>query len=810
MLQNYFKIAFRNLWKNKGFSTINIIGLSIGLASFILIALYVIDELSYDRYNEKADRIYRINTDIRFGGNDLILAVSSDPMGAVLKKDYPQVEDYVRFYNNGSMLIKKGTQFINEENVVNADSTLFNVFTLPAVAGNTKNALDEPNTVVITESMAKKYFETTEAVGKNIETADKKLYKVTSVIKDIPVNSHFHFDFIFSMKNVQYNFGNYLSNNFQTYLLLKKGTDYKVFEKNFAQVIDKYVFPQAKQYMKINSMDDFAKAGNKLEYSLIPLTDIHLHSDRAVELGTNSNIQYVYIFSAAALFILLLACINFMNLSTARSANRAKEVGIRKVLGSDKKALVHQFLAESLLMSFLSLFLALIMVWLVAPFFNDIAAKSLTMHSLLGGKQLIFIIVLPVVVGLVAGSYPAFFLSSFQPITVLKGKLNAGFKRSRLRNSLVVFQFATSIILIIGTVIVYSQLNYIRTTRLGFQKDQVLIINNTGALGSNIQPFKNDILKMSGITGATVSGNLPIPSGRNDNSFSKEAVMDSKNGINMQAWNVDYDYIQTLGMEISKGRNFSKEFGTDSSAIIINETTAKLLGYPDPIGKKLYTHYQAGNSGANTLIAYNIIGVVKNFHFESLRQNFSPLCMRLEKDNSLTSFKINSKNIQPLIKQIENKWKAILPAMPFSYQFMDESFDNMYRAEQRVGKIAVSFAILAILIACLGLFGLVTFASEQRTKEIGIRKVLGASVNSIVTLLSKDLLLLVIIASLIAFPVAWYAMHNWLQDFAFRIDISWWVFVAAGMSSLLIAFITVCFQAIKAAMANPVKSLRTE
>ena len=808
MIQNYLKLAIRNLWKNKGFAAINIIGLSIGLASFILITLYVLDDLSYDRYNEKADRIYRIDGDIRFGGNNLNLAVCSDPMGATLKKDYPQVEEYVRFYNNGPALIKKGTQFLNEEHIIFADSTLFNVFTLPALSGDTRNALNEPNTAVITGSTAIKYFGTTNAVGQTIETANNKTFKVTAVIKDIPANSHFHFDFILPMKNVKYNFGNFLSNNFQTYIVLRKGTDYKAFNKNFTQVIDKYILPQAKQFMQIKSMDDFAKAGNRLEYHLMPLTDIYLKSDRIAELGVNGNIQYVYIFSAVALFVLLLACINFMNLSTASSANRAKEVGIRKVLGSDRKSLMIQFITESLLISFLSMLIALLLVFLATPLFNDISGKNLTLHAILGTKQLLVICSLPVLVGFLAGSYPAFFLSSFQPISTLKGKLNAGFKRSSLRNSLVVFQFATSIILIIGTMIVYSQLNFIKTTKLGFQKDQVLIINNTSVLGKNVESFKNELLKIPGVSKGTVSDYLPVPSGRSDNAFSKEAVMDAKNGFNMQVWEIDHDYIETFGMEMLKGRNFSKEFGSDSTALIINETAAGLLGYTDPVGKKLYTNNGPDNS--TNLVPYNIIGVIKNFHYESLRQNIGPLCMRLGNSNGNACFKVNTKNVHTLISQVETKWKTMLPSMPFSYHFLDDAFNNMYMAEQKVGKVAISFSILAILIACLGLFGLVTYAAEQRTKEIGIRKVLGANIRSIVTLLSKDLLRLVLAATLIAFPIAWYAMHSWLQDFAYRVDINVWVFLAAGISALLIALITVSFQALKAALANPVKSLRTE
>ncbi|MEO6548744.1 MAG: ABC transporter permease [Ferruginibacter sp.] len=811
MIKNYLKIAWRNLVKNKTFSFINIAGLAIGLGSFLLIALYVADELSYDRYNENADRIYRVNSDIRFGGTDLKLAACSDPMGATLKRDYPQVEEFVRFYNsNGSKLVKKGNDFINEPQVTHADSTLFNVFSLPALEGNTKTALNEPNTVVITESTAKKYFGTTHAIGNTIETNDRKskLYKVTAVIKDIPRTSHFNFDFIFSMDNVEYDFGNYLSHNFQTYILLKKGTDYKAFEKNFPQVVDKYVLPQAKQFMQINTMDDFKKNGNMLAYHLMPLTDIHLKSDRVPELGVNGSMQYVYIFSAVALFILLIACINFMNLSTARSASRSKEVGIRKVLGTDKKSLIWQFLTESILMVFIALLIALLIAWTVIPFFNSVSTKTLSFGTLFNIKTLPLLLLLPFVVGALAGSYPAFFLSSFQPISVLKGKINAGFKRSTLRSGLVVFQFFISIFLIIGVTIIYRQLNFIQNKKLGYSKDQVLILNGTNALGKSAESFKNEIIKFNGVKSASFSGYLPVSSSsRNDNTYSTQAVMDSKNGFNMQTWNIDYGYLNTLGMEVIKGRNFSPDFGGDSSAILINETTAKIIGYADPIGKTLYTF--EGLMPPKS-ISYTIIGVVKNFNFESLHQTIGPLCFRMGNNNWATAIKISTNDVNGLVKNIENKWKAMAPGMPFNYEFLDEAFDNMYRSEQRVGKIALAFAILTILIACLGLFGLATYMAEQRTKEIGVRKVLGASIRNLVSMLSKDFLKLVLVGALFAFPFAWYIMHKWLEDFAFRINISWWIFAFAGMIALLIALLTVSFQAIKAAMANPVKSLRTE
>ncbi len=812
MINNYFIIAWRNLLKNKTFSLINIIGLASGLACFILIALYVADELSYDRYNLKANQIYRVNSDLLFGGNNLHLAVTPDPLGEILKKDYPQVEEYVRFYNsNGYRMIKKGNEYIREDNVAHADSTLFNVFTFNFIAGEPKTALSDPNSVVITKSVALKYFGTTDVVGKSLETDENKntIYKITAVVQDTPHNSHFNFDFIFSMHNVQYPWGNFISHNFQTYILLRPGTDYKAFEKNFAQVIDKYILPQAKQYMNIKSMDEFNKAGNKLVYSLMPLTDIHLHSDRTAEMGINGNIQYVYIFSAVALFVLLLACINFVNLSTARSSSRSKEVGIRKVIGSDRMSLIKQFLAESTLTAFISTLFAVVIAWLCISWFNNLSGKQLSITELFQTKYLVSLIALPFLVGLLAGGYPAFYLSSFKPITVLKGKINNGFKKSNLRNVLVIFQFATSIFLIVGTMVVYRQLNYIQTKKLGFNKEQVLIVNGTGSLGNNTEAFKNEVLKFPGVTGSAYAGYLPVSSSsRTDNSYSKEAVMDSKNSLNMQTWLADYDYINVMGMELVKGRNFSREFGTDTTALIINETTAGLLGYENPIDKNLYTLFQDQNT--QRLTTYHIIGVVRNFHFESLRQNIGPLCFRFGKPNWVTAFKVNTGNIKELVTKIEDKWKTMTPAMPFNYKFLDDEFDNMYRVEQRTGQLGMSFAIIAILIACLGLFGLVTYMTEQRIKEIGIRKVLGSTITNLVAMLSKDFLKLVLVSMAFAIPIAWWAMNRWLQDFVYRINISWWVFVAAGVIALMISLITISFTAFKAAIANPVKCLRTE
>lgn len=810
MIKNYFKIAWRNLLKNKGFTAINIIGLSLGIGCFIMISMFVIDELSYDRYHENADRIYRVNSDVIFGGTEMSMAVTSDPMGEALKNDYPEVEDYVRLYaSQGAKLIKRGSEYINESAVTHADSTLFEVFTLPVIIGDTKTALNDPNTVVITETVANRYFGSPElAIGQLLETDDneKTLYKVTSVIENIPRNSHFNFDFFFSMANVDYDFGNYLSHNFHTYVLLKEGTDYKVFNKNFIEIIEKYLLPQAAQFIQISSMDDFEASGNKLEYSLMPLTDIHLHSSRDIELSANGNIQYVYIFSAAALFILLIACINFINLTTAKSSGRAKEVGIRKVLGSEKKALVGQFLTESTLIAILALFVSLFFVWFSLGWFNGISGKEMLMTSLLSPKFLIFIFVLPFIVGGLAGAYPAFFLSSFQPIKVLKGKLSSGNKKNTLRNFLVVFQFATSIILIVGTIVIYKQLNHIQNSNLGFNKDQVVVVSNSGLPRETRQSLKNEIEQFTEVKSASFAGYLPVTgSSRSDTTFSTETVMTESNGFNMQYWNVDYDYLETIGMKMKIGRSFSRDFGSDSTGIILNETAVKLAGLKNPIGKKLYTINQDNN-----LIVSTIIGVVKNFNFASLRENVGALSFKLGNNSWETAYRFNTTDVSGLLSTIENKYKAAAPGMPFKYEFLDEAFDNMYRQERRVGTVALAFALLAIIIACLGLFGLATYIAEQRTKEIGIRKVLGASVTNIIKMLSKDFVKLVILAFVIAIPIAWWFMNKWLQEFAFRIDLNWRIFAITGFVALIVALITLSFQAIRAAIANPVESLKTE
>ena len=809
MLKNYFKIALRNLWKNKGYSAINIIGLSMGIATCLLITLYVLDELSFDRYNKKADRIYRINADIKFGGDEQKLAVAPDPMAFTMVKDYPEVENAVRFRNYGPSLVKKGNENIKEERVIYADSSLFDVFTLPMIAGNPKKALAEPNSVVITENIANKYFNSTNVLGKTLRFDNRNDFKITGVIKAVPENSHFNFDFFVSLAGVDEARQNiWLSFNFNTYLLLRKDADVSSFQRKFDEMLEKYMFPQAMELLKINA-EDFKKSGNYVNLSLVPLTDIHLHSDRIAELAPNSDVQVVYIFSIIAIFILLVACVNFMNLSTARSANRAKEVGIRKVLGTKRKNLVTQFLTEAVVMSLIAFVFAIAIALLLLPYLNQLALKNLTLSVLEHPVLLPVLIGFAIIVGLLAGSYPAWYLSAFRPIQVLKGTLAGGFKRSYLRSSLVVFQFFISIVLIISTIIIYNQLNYIRNKKIGFNKEQVILVRDAYVLDKKAETFKQEVLKYPEILSGTKSGYLPVSnSGRDNESLFPEGQIENDKAVSTQVWTVDHDYVKTMGMQIVGGRDFNREFPTDSSAIILNETAVKLFGFSgNPIGRKVT---ELEDLNAKTTRDYTVIGVVKNFNFESLRQNIGSLVMKIGNNAGTISFRMKTTDMAQTINRIKTTWKNIAPNEPFTYSFLNEEFENMYRSEQRSGKIFISFAVLAILIACLGLFGLAAYAAEQRTKEIGIRKVLGATVSNIVSMLSKDFLKLVLIASLIAFPVAWWFMNKWLEDFAYRIHISWWVFVLASFVSIFIAIITVSFQAIKAALANPVKNLRTE
>ncbi len=804
MLRNYLKIAIRNLVKNKVYSFINIGGLAVGIACCLLITLYVVDELSFDRYHQNADRIYRLNLGVKFGGTEQLVATTADMLGPTLKKDYPQVENYARVYNAGSYLIKKsGTiENIRETKILFADSTLFELFSFPLVAGNPKLVLSEPNSIVISETAAKRHFANQNPVGQILNLDNKKDYKITGVMQDIPQNSHFRADFFVSMRSLNYSWGTFLSNNFQTYILLQKDAKPAAFDGYFKQIVQKYVSPELFKAMG-STVNDLTKTGSYYRYGMISLTDIHLKAKETQDLGINGDIQYVYIFSIVALFVLLIACINFMNLSTARSSKRAKEVGIRKVLGSLRYQLMAQFFAECVMLSFLALLVALGLVAIVLPLFNDISDKMLSINDLTSFRFIAFLIVLPILVGLLAGSYPAIFLSSFEPIKVLKGRLNL--KSGSLRNGLVVFQFSISIVLIVSTFIVYRQINFIQQKNVGYNKDQILVINDAYALDKQAVTFKDEVLKLKGIANGTLSGYLPTPSNRDNTVMFPEGQLDQTKGVTIGRWDIDYDYIGTLGMSIIKGRNFSKDYGTDSTGMILNETAVKLLGFKEPLNKGVTLFMNDSKK------VYRVVGVVKDFHFESLKSNIGALCMMLNLNRGNVSFRLDmGSDIPNTIKQIETKWNAMAPGQPFSYSFMDDSFNGVYKAEQRIGKLALIFAFLTILVACLGLFGLVNFIAEQRIKEIGIRKVLGATVGSIVRLLSQDFVRLVLVSIVISSPIAYYFMDKWLADFAYRINIEWWIFIIAGLCAVLIALLTVSYQAIRAALMNPVESLKTE
>ncbi|XHR97885.1 FtsX-like permease family protein [Mucilaginibacter sp. UC70_90] len=582
--------------------------------------------------------------------------------------------------------------------------------------------------------------------------------------------------------------------------------DAKKFEAKFPALMHKYAGPQLQSILHL-TFDSFEGAGNKYQLSLTPLKDIHLKSNLVSELDHNGNIQYVYIFGAVAIFILLIACVNFMNLSTARSANRAREVGVRKVLGSRRQSLIAQFLSESIMVTFIATVIAMLMAYFLLPVFNNIAGKTmeLNMGSLVWLIPALLVIVL--VIGFLAGSYPAFFLSAFQPIDVLKGKLSSGFKGGMLRSSLVVFQFFISIVLIIGTLVIYNQLKYIQNKDLGYNRSQVLVIHGVYDLGDKSKVLRDEVKQLPGVMGVTMTGFLPTSDYRNSSSVFQERGLDPKKAVLAQTWVVDDSYLPTLGIKLTKGRNFSNQMRTDSAAMIINETAAKLMGVRDPLNKSMFLPM---DNMAKTFKEYHIIGVIKDFNFASLRNNVSPVILMYGQDTGALSVKVNTANITALMAMIRDKWKSIKPGKEFEYSFMDDDFDSSYRAEQRMGTIFIIFTSLTIVIACLGLFGLAAYAAEQRTKEIGIRKVLGANVSVIVGMLSKDFIKLVMIAIVIAIPVAWVAMQQWLQGFAYRQNIQWWVVVLAAVLAVFIAFVTISFQSIKAALANPVRSLKNE
>lgn len=806
MIRSYLTLVLRGLARDKSFSFINIFGLALGLSVCLLISLYVTDELSYDRFNEKADRIYRINGDISVHGNGANDIFTPAPMGPTLTREYPEVLNYTRIINVHDILVKHGSSTIIEEGCILADSTLFDVFTLPFVAGNPHTSLLHPFDMVISESAAKKYFNSTSAdvLGKTLHVNNESDYRITGIIKDMPRQSHFRANFIRAMAEIGYDRqpDTWLNNGFTTYVLLRPGATQATLDQSLAHLTSKYIIPRIRDLFN-GKTGDLLDKNNHFHYYSIPLTHIHLRSHLPSE-SSNGNSLYVYIFIIIAVFILLIACVNFMNLSTARSARRAKEVGIRKVLGSLRSELVTRFLTESLLTSSLAMVIALILAILLLPGFNRLADKEITISFLTQGWLLPYLIATTLIVGLLAGLYPAFFLSAFIPQRVLKGNFSSGFRSGWLRNILVIFQFTIAIILIIGTLVIYRQLDYVRHKDIGYNREQILIVRNTYSLWTHAKNFQADVEKLPGVLGTTMTFFLPTNSGAGSSVYFKDPALSADQTVLLSDWPVDANYIPLLGMKMLTGRNFTS---TDSTSVIINETARDLLGYQDPIGHSIY-----GRDYYGRVIATKIIGVVKDFNSGTLHSKIAPMMLHLAEERGALAIRIKTTDMPGLIASIEKAFRSWdkMSDQPFPYEFMDQTFNRLYRADQRTGTLFCVFAAFAICIGSLGLFGLVSYAAEQRTKEIGIRKVLGASTGNILGMLSKEFLLLILLASAIACPVAGWGMDKWLDDFAYRTTISWWIFAAAGGMAVLITVFTIGLQALRAAQAKPITSLRTE
>ncbi|WP_242916911.1 ABC transporter permease [Pontibacter liquoris] len=802
MLQNYFKIAFRNMVRNKVYSAINIAGLAIGVASCILIFLYIQDELSYDTQFSKADRIIRVVGEVKFEGQQDYFGVTPPPLLDEARK-FTGIETVTQCFQLDKQTIWYNNQSFSEDKLLAGDSAFFSVFDYKFLAGNPATALDAPRTIVLTEELANKYFGgAAQAMGKLLKFS-RDSYTVTGVYRN-EKHSHIDASGVISnasflegstaedRKNQWFNLSNY------TYVLLNEATQPAALQQQLDELTAKLINPWIKEN-KLNA---------EMKLLVQPLKDIHFDNRDPYALSPAGSMAYIYIFSVVAIFLLLIASINYMNLATARSSKRAKEVGLRKVVGADRSQLVSQFLGESLLLTLLAVLLALALVEVFIPSFNALTGKNFSHGLFFQWEFMLLLIAIVVLVGIVAGSYPAFFLSRFKPADVLKSDKMPRGGSAALRKALVVLQFTISLIMIIGTFVVFAQMRFLKNADLGFRKEQILVVdvpNGDSTLVQRLPLIKQRLLQNPNVL--QISNSYSIPS----ESLSRTIMLVEQNGrmvekaIDIIA--VDYDFIPLMGIDLKEGRNFSKDMKTDEHAgIIINEAAAKWLGWNDPVGKKV-------NTGDTTLTGNHarIIGVVKDFHVQSLHSAVKPLAIELRPASpGYLLARIAPKDQDATIKFIENQWRAFDTKHPMEYFFMDEFFDRQYRAEEKMLTVFGYFAGLTILIACLGLFGLASFTAEQRTKEIGIRKVLGSSTGSIVVLLSKDFAVLVLVAIVLASPVAWFGMSRWLQDFAYRVPLSWWIFAVAGLSAMVIALATVSFQAMKAALADPVKAIRTQ
>ena len=802
MFKNYLTTALRNLLRHKGYSAINVLGLAIGIACCVLILLYVQDELSYDQYHEKKDRIYRVAESATVAGRSIEAAVTPPPWAPVLAKDYPVIEAYTRIKPPASRwLIRYKEKRFYERYFAFVDSSFFDIFTFPLVQGDAKTVLADPHTVVLSESMADKYFGDENPIGEVITGDDLYEFTVTGVMRDMPKNTHFHFDFLASYASLAPH-GLYsepstmqdqgFSHDLFTYLLLREGNAPEDLEREFPGFLDKYLG------------ELLTSVGIEARPFLQPITDIHLHSNMEAEIRANSSIRYVYIFTCLAVFVLLIACVNFVNLSTARSARRAQEVGMRKVLGAYRNQLIKQFTGESILVSLIALFIALGLVHLLLPQFNLLSGKTLAMEyqstwlvPTLAGIAL--------VTGIIAGGYPAFILSSFRPVAVLTGALKAGASHSLLRKVLITFQFGISILMIIGTLVVLDQLEYMQNKPLGFDEDDLVVVRLPDEEALNGYPAYRDAL-MQYPEIRNVSTANSIPGGQTSlNLVTPEGVQEDESPV-YQMVQADFGYIETLGIEMASGRTFSRAFGSDANACLINEAAVRTLGWEDPIGR---TFRLTGEDDDPPL---SVIGVMADFHVQSLHQPITPLMVRLDADPApFMVVRVQGADGSRGLETLQDQWRKSYPSHPaMDYSFLDDDLKQLYQAEQRLGSVFIAGAVLSILIACLGLLGLSSFMAEQRTREIGVRKVLGATISNVILLLSRDFTWLILLAFVLGAPAGYYAMHSWLEDFPYRIEPGLGVFLFAGVAALSVAWLTVGYQSFKAATANPAEAVHAE
>jgi len=789
MFKNLFKTAIRHIVKHPGYGILNILGLSLGITSALFLVIYVSDEVSYDRYHEKADRIYRVSSKITETDDQFTWNIAQLPFAPQVVEDYPEVEAAVRFINMPRSLYRYEDKEYNEENFYFVDSALFDIFTYKVVAGDVRRALLEPKKIILTEKTAARYFGESDPIGKTLTTG-ADIYEVTGIIEDVPSNSHFRFDALASRSNLPERIGSWGNFGVFTYLLFPEGLDVKAFEAKMQGMYAAYMEPL------------FGPLNIKIEYILEPITRIHLYSTNPGEPEPTGSITYVYIFAVVALFLILIAAMNYMNLATARSARRAREVGLRKVVGSSRRLLVSQFLAESTAMTLFSLAVSIILLIVLLPKFNLLAGKSFDLHVIYSPVVLLSLLGIVVIVGLFGGSYPAFFLSRFTPVTVMKGEITQGSAGSLFRKILVVIQFTVSVIMIVCTLVVFRQLNYLKNADQGFDQKNVLGLELNRSMISKYPVLKQALLENPNIkyVGST---NTLVGEGSGKVVFNVETDQGmSQRGVNFAI--VDHDFIEALGIKIIKGREFQEDMPSDTlSGVIVNETFVKRMGWSDPIGKKI----EVGDE--NTLRA-RVVGVMQDYHQTGMYNEIESLLLAYRTINNNVYVKISDTNREQTLSFIESQWKEVFPDQPYSYTFLSDRFNRQFEADEKRGLIFTLFTILAIIIACLGLFGLASYTVEQRTKEIGIRKVFGASEKIILGLVVKEFLILASISIIIAVPVAYYFMSNWLENYVYRATLGVPLFLLAGALTLLIIFITISYKAWQAAVTNPARSIKTE